>query len=700
MGLFSSIGHIIHGVTHTLHGIVHAITHPIDAISSLVGGNVGNIFSSIGGNIGSAIDAIGSTIRDVVSPVYDVLRDVTNGVSEIQHGIIDRLVLPIVNAYKTYKQVATEIESVIKLDAAGFVTTADAIVKGLASNAALYNHAVLRNIAANKELVDEHLKPALWGAGKTSLDSIHETIKAYVHPNMDTIGEPETIHLDEPMDFAPQVEEWNKILKKAMSGDSWIDYFIRKLWMILMVGPALDKHAEPNIAWLEQQVLLKNPYKLLGPSDAVEAGWRGLISKDQFLEELGKQGFSPERSEVLYDAAAKLLSAGDAIKAFFRGIIDEETLFDELHKERIPKSVGKVLVDLFRYLPSQYEAAEWYRRRLIDKDAYNYIAKANGLDEQQAEITLKAGYGPVDSARYARLYGRLMAVDEGYLSGSMGQGAPKLVAELAEQAGKTKMQADLDWLGQWQDMQPYDWVTAWFRGATDERTVRMAFDAHNMPREIHDAYIEVQRSLIPFWMLPNMLASGAFTDYEATEYLKRLGFADKDIPLIKKYANIKSLGKVAGTVDTWKQLSLSNLREMYNDGIIDDAGYTEGLIKHGYTAETAKLLVQLIRTEREIAERRSTAEGIVAEVNAGVLDKGAAIDKMYSLGYSNGEVAKYINRMKAKAQEKAKLPSVASMNKMYLKGILGEKEWRNAMRAYGYSDYWVDKLLGLLDSEG
>ncbi|NHZ86094.1 MAG: hypothetical protein GWP19_09455, partial [Planctomycetia bacterium] len=227
-----------------------------------------------------------------------------------------------------------------------------------------------------------------------------------------------------------------------------------------------------------------------------------------------------------------------------------------------------------------------------------------------------------------------------------------------------------------------------------------ALQAHAIPPELNDITIGVNRELIPIWLTPELMTAGMLSDEQTQAMFQKLGLDDENVNIMVEYGKaVKNSNKAKNAVKL-HQLSIANLEKMYKIGVIDDDKFIAGMVKHGYSDTDSRLILDLTKVSIALKDRDEKANEIITEINIGELNKEQGLDKLYSLGYSDGEVSKFIGKLHKEKVKRYKLPTEAQLDKMLEARILSGDEWLSAMKAHGYSKKWSLRLFALLETTG
>jgi hypothetical protein len=520
------------------------------------------------------------------------------------------------------------------------------------------------------------------------LTKINSTMDAYTKPPSTQLTDPKEINLYTNMGRPQISKDVQDLITNAQKEGGLIPALIAAGWNIAKIVSVAPIFLKGALEEAEQYVNTAAQGLRLDANSATNAYMKGIISKDDWYKEMLSHGISNQRSDTLLELLTPFLAASDAIKAWQLGVITEDMLNTELTKQGYETSHIQTLKEIAAYTPNASDALSFYYRGLIDETALEEILKANGYATQDIKIAKDSSLSPISPQGYVNVDDRIRARDKGFMPVTYIQNATDTIREVYKQNRLDPKQADIDFLAHWKDLPPNDWITAYFRGFINEEQMRLALDAQSIPQEAVDLLLQLQRPQLSIRYLTELLQTGGLTEKETTDYLRTQGYDDSTIALILKYIDARIYGRIAQTHDSMLQLSIGQLEQMYNDGVIDSDQYKEGLIHHAYTPEAADLLVHLKTTQIELSHRKEVATDIIDEFKLGFIDMDKAVSMLYDKGFSDGEVNKYQSQMTRAKMANSKLPSEAQLASLFKKGLISEGLYLKQLQALGYSTLW------------
>lgn len=697
--IIASIQSAVATITHFVEGVVGAMTNVIfDGLKLLaksVNLSFNGVVSDLLGGIGSVLKGLGSHLLAIIEIIQKALNETNKILNTINKDVIQRFVDPILKTYEEIKQVETDIEAAIKEGLTGILEIPGIVSNALSSASLAYKQAVLLSDKNTSDLVNNNLIPGLGDQIGGHVKNLHDLFKSIYSTISENITEWKPKNLSEPTGIYDWKQEKTE-LDGFLASVQWpIGSLLKDLWRGLLLFEAQVATFTAYLSQAEQAAKLSTPVEPLPVNDAVNAAHRNLITSDDMVTELGRQGLSADRANILYTLADQLLGVADLVRGNFRGIISDTIFKDEMNNLNYTEGRQQALLELYKFLPDPGLLASLYQRQIITKADFESTLKKNGWEDSTIAGYEALIFRPSTTDTYARFVSRRTQADKGFLADSYKSVGPESLHTLAGMNGQDDTAADLSWLAHWRDMDIFTWINAEYRGMLGDGVFDQAVAAMNFPPEVSKILLEANRPLISFFYVVEMLSAGVFTESETVQYLKRYGFDDLSIKGIIKFSGYKALGKATEANVQFNQLSVANLKAMYDDSIITEGQFIEAMQAHGYDPETATLLVDLYQTAKATKERSAYLTMLVDEVKVGKISVQTALDDLGGKGYSEGEIAKFQLAVRSAQTSKTKLPTSAELKDMYKAEIISGDEYISTLEQLGYSAFWAERIAAL-----
>lgn len=604
-------------------------------------GSLTSVFSSIG----HVVDEVSNTVSTFIKPIATVVGDVATLVQTIN----DKLILPVKNLVVGVSTGVNDLVYAFQHDLghglAGLAQLPTDLSNALTSTSAIFNRSMQQLGEINGLLATQVFGPAIVNAARPGLDALGNTIAGALAPQAFTPDDftPETFST--PEGFQGFMDFYKQYIA-ALPTDAG---FFEKLGHFLIGWEtsvaSLAMSLKPAIAYAEQFTNLHQPTRLVDPGDTIDAAYRGILEPSSANEELGKQGYSPDRITALM-----------ALKEFLVG----------------PR-----------------EAVSWAARGIISEAERDKLLAQNAFRSDTIQPFVEAMTAPVNPESLIRGTARGDVAGEGFLATSLGQGAPADVTALFRANLLSENQADLSWRNHWAIPGMGWWIQAYFRNIRTRTEVDLAAQALNIPEEVINDLIDVERPLIQLWMVPDIIATGAMTQVEAMAYMGRMGFNEADATIMVNYGLSKAGSAVSAQYADLAKVNITNSTALYEAGAITRQDLINIYLAHKYTQAAAELTVEAVDLKAEAAARKQVVADLEARVSLGDITATEAISQGYKEGLTDVEIAAMVKSFGTNKVAQQKLPTEAQLLKMVKEGLIQATDYVAGLELLGYNQTWA-----------
>lgn len=694
---------VLSGLTNELQSAQNASSSTMSGILGGISGLLGlaqasgtstgtKVLSGILGTIGLSTN----TATSIASDISSALNDVTKVVNTFNTNIVGKLINPVLKSINDATTLQGALEADLKNGLTGILQIPSQLGQYLNSQASITHQQTVLNNDNRTNVASEILSPGIGGAISGKLQSLHETISQVLATPQQAIQEFSPLPLSESSTtslFAHDVNAAKDLVDNTtfMGIHVFKDIFSALIylesWLALNV---------PAIKLAEQNANLAVKPAILGMGDIVSLLHRDLISWPQAIVEANKNGFDGTRLTSLYTVQDSLLGVREAVEASYRKIITTDALDLEFKYLNYDKGRQNVIMELAKFLPDVGTAANWFARNFITPEQFREILQYNRWSSDEINIAELALFAPANSAEYARFKARMEAASKGFLANAYGQEPPTDVSDINRQNQKSAAQAKLDWIAHWRDVDLFSYINGYYRSLINKDYYNEAIASLNYPPEVSEFLLDVNRPLIPFFYLTEMLAAGIFTEDQAIALLKQYGFNQDSIDASIRFGNFKALGKATDQNNALAQLSVSNLKSMYDEKIINKSQLIIALEEHGYNAEVSVLLADLYETQEQIKENTAYADAQVNLVKIGTLTKLQALDNLAARGFTQAQIAKYEVEIEKIKVTNMKFPTLAEFGDFWKKGLISDNDYLTGLELLGYNSQYANMFLAYL----
>lgn len=370
------------------------------------------------------------------------------------------------------------------------------------------------------------------------------------------------------------------------------------------------------------ELIAEKPNKRLSPADAAAAQIRGLSWGPDLSTDAATAGINEDRFRVLMNLQSQTLQLTEILELLNRGHIDADEAVALFRRAGWTAAHYTHLLQLRRTLITLPDAAAMWNRDIIDDATGRQIAVHNGYLPEDFDRFAALGGEPPDTTSLILAWQRGVVtesdVDRALIQGPLrkewipviknmryGPLAPQEVADAVNQghmdlevargiAGQSGVRPeDFDVIVANAGIPPgpqeaLDWVRRGLISADDFRT---AFLESRIKNKYIDLYLASLPILLTRTEITSLYSKGAMTRDQAAERLLLLGYTTDNASIILTGASHEKTA-------TQRDLTKSELLELYTDQAITAEDLITALGSMGYSADEAAQYIQLADLRR------------------------------------------------------------------------------------------------------
>lgn len=677
---------------HSLANILAGIAGLTSAASGLANDTSDQALATVLGYVGLSQ----STTQSIANDISTVAGDISSALKYVNTNVIQGIINPTIQAVQQQSELATSIEGDLKNGITGILQIPAQFANAISSQAATSKANIELSNAARESVATNITVPGIGGVIGAQVSNVHQTLQNLTEATQVGLTEPPSESFSGGINSNTIAAYISDLQNKINTGTHWYDALGKDVYHILVALEFIVAQLKPMIAQAEIFANQANPVQPISANLAAQAVASNLLDDASGQAEANANGLSNDRWKLLTELAQQLLDPDSVVNAWIRGILSPQAAQAELERLRYTPDRINVLKELATFIPDMTLATAMYVRGAIDEPTLEGVLADLRWSPGDIAAWIQIMLEPASASETTKYQARAAEASKGFLAQSLTTQVPPDVASQYFKTQRSNEQAKLDWLAHWQDIDIYAYLNALWRGLITRDTFNSAWASQNFPAEASQMFVDASRPLISFFYLVEMLAAGVYTHDEAAPYLSRYGFEPDVVDKIIKYADFKQRGAATEQNTALAQLSVSTIVSLYDKGILTGQQLLGALISHGYDEETAGLLVQLYETKTAATAQTQYADGLVAQVKAGLLDSQTAIDDLAGRGYTATQIASYQVRILDAKVANNKLPTEAQLNAMLKNGIIDEAMWLQTMQQLGFSALWAGNLLKLV----
>ena len=193
-----------------------------------------------------------------------------------------------------------------------------------------------------------------------------------------------------------------------------------------------------------------------------------------------------------------------------------------------------------------------------------------------------------------------------------------------------------------------------------------------------------QRYWAAHWALPS--ATQGF------EMLHRGVIDRSDLDRLLRAQDVMPFWRDKLTQIAYRPLTRVDVRRMYREGVLDEAGVYEAYLDHGYAEDNAKRMTLFTVRQTLSAQAKFTSTDVVAAFTKRMIDQSEARSLLTDLGIPSDNVSYIISRAEYKRKWDLTESRIAGIKNLYKKGVYNEDAARAKLLQLNLPSDEVDVL--------
>jgi len=713
-----SIESAFNGITNSLSGIIDKLSGILEQVATRLTAAVDNIYTKIAEFVKTTVEQVTLFVDDLLSEIVSGMRDLIgnadNYIRDLTISIVDfferlmdqassnlgdifdviyKNIVDIVDRVSTlfadiYDAVITQLESIadnvklfigdlfdtVKQGVEQIIGQGQRVVSEIVDSVKLFINSVVDVVGNSlRELLDtiSNLPAEISELARRLIESAEDNIKlpltalptSLITYIVDSFGGDLADDVTKMFDGMQQIlfgsspvtrspETMRDIIASMTPAHPMAKFVMTMITSLFVIPMVYSGIASANSQIILQEHALENPYRLIEPDVINRAWYRDLLPTNLATEELRKHGYTESAAEIMLASAETVPPEREQLNWWLRGFIGA----DELDKSLKAAGWGAANINLLKdaawVLPPVQDLITMAVREVFTP---NIAAKFGQFDDYPPQFTAhaaKIGLNKTWALNYWAAHWRLPSVTMGF--------------EMLHRRVINK--DELDMLLRSADVMPF-----W-----------------------RDKLIEISYSPLTRVDIRRMHKLGVLTEMQVMTAYMDIGYDTTNAKRLLDFTIKLNAPAEAQNDADLSSLSTSNIVNFYSDGVITKDDANKLLIDSGMSKGAARLYLDNAEMANERSERKKEIELILDRTDSGVITYEQAQDDLNRIGLETAEIQKAIAELNKREARRTKLPSRSDLDKMYKASIIRSDEYLDTLNRLGYSNYWSDKYLKLL----
>jgi hypothetical protein len=478
------------------------------------------------------------------------------------------------------------------------------------------------------------------------------------------------------------------------------------LWVIDFVSDRLVdvfdqsmKILQPGMERMMQPVmndLLNNP----GIPDNVKASIRAVQN------EKGESGFIAKFAVWIYTIRASIFGGLGPIQRFAEynadktmrsflpdvaslgfmrriGIMSEEGYQNSMAQLGVHDKLIPLYIELARRIPNNGEIITGLWRGKVTEADFIALLKRQGYDDQAIALYKELSVNLPPLSDLIHMLVRDAFNDSASSQYGYDEDFPQEITEFFQKQGYNPDWAKRYWRSHWQLPSPSQGYEMLHRGLIEQSDLETLLRISDYPKFWRDKLRDISFNVLTRVDVRRLLQAGLIDEGKALQSYKEMGYNEENARLLTDFA-------LHGISQDEKDLTKSDVLNLYEEGLIDRSETESNLVKMGYDSSEADNILKLSDVNIAKAMRTDLINFTKEKFLAKQLDENAARNELNQIGLKSQSVDRYLLNWQRASEVEAALPSMADVKAWYLADYIDEQKFRSFLNLHHHTSENVE----------
>lgn len=345
---------------------------------------------------------------------------------------------------------------------------------------------------------------------------------------------------------------------------------------------------------------------------------------------------------------------------------------------RNPPTTGEIIAGLWRGVYSEAQFKEIMRRTgRDDKDIELYLELSKNIPplSDQIRFLVRDAFNEDASRRYG--------YDEDF---------PPEINQFFEKQGYSADWAKRYWRSHWDLPSPTQAYEMLHRGLIDRNDLLTLLKIADYPPFWREKLEKISYNVLTRVDVRRLLQSGLIDQGKALETYKAMGYTPEDAQLLTEFA-------VRGISQDERDLTKTDVLNLYEEGLTDRGVTHDNLMKMGYDSQEADSIIALSDVAIAKSARTDLINYTKERYLARKVDEPTARRELSEIGLRVQSVDRYLLNWNRATEIEDNIPSVADVKRWYLFDYITVEQFRSYMKLHRHTDANIALYLRELDDK-
>lgn len=374
------------------------------------------------------------------------------------------------------------------------------------------------------------------------------------------------------------------------------------------------------------------------------------------------------------------------------GLLDEQPYKNILGGLGVPDGLQPKLLELARKIPNIGEIIQGRWRGVISEQEFTSLLKRQGFDDKAISLYKELSINIPPISDLLVMLRREAFQDEVASKYGYDEEYPTAINEYLQKQGYDPKWGKMYYRSAWTVPSPTMAFEMLHRGLIDQSTLDDILKIADYPPFWRKKISDISYHVLTRVDLRRLLQAGMIDREKAYKTYKEMGYRDEDAELLTEFA-------LQGITQDERDLTKTDILNLYEEGLIDRGETASDLIKMGYDSDEAESILRLADVNIAKAARVDLINFTKEKFLAKKVDANGARSELTQLGLKSQSVDRYILNWERSVEIEAALPGLADIKKWYLLGYFGEPKLREYLKQHRHTDDNIALYVRMLNDQ-
>lgn len=345
----------------------------------------------------------------------------------------------------------------------------------------------------------------------------------------------------------------------------------------------------------------------------------------------------------------------------------------------VPDGLKPRMLELSRNLPTTGESIAGLWRNVYTEQEFRDLLKRSGHDPKDIELYIELSKNIPPLSDLIRFLVRDAFNDDASRRYGYDEDFPQEINEHFARQGFNPDWAKRYWRAHWDLPSPTQAYEMLHRGLIDRGDLLTLLKIADYPPFWREKLEKISYNVLTRVDVRRLLQSGLIDRAKALEVYKAMGYTPEDAELLTQFAE-------RGITQDERDLTKTDVLNLYEEGLTDRGVTADNLIKMGYDSQEAESILQLSDVAIAKSARTDLINYTKERFLARKVDEPEARRELSEIGLRVQSVDRYILNWQRATEIEDNLPSVSDAKRWYLGDYINEQQLREYLKLHRHTD--------------